>query len=431
MRFERALGCYLAAMVVLPTLTLVLLAPPRWPYALLLGVALLALALALRRRLLYPLRTVGTLIESLRQGDFTHRAAAATRGDALGEVLLELNALSDSLHADRLRVQESAALLRRVLAVIDIAIFAFGESGRLCLINPSAQRLLRLDATAALGQPAVALGLDLVLRSANEQTLALDFPGGSGRYVVRHATFRESGLPHRLLVLSDFSRPLSESERAAFSRLVRVMTHEINNSLTPVQSLAQTLHVMLGGAPLTSDQLSGAREGLAVIAQRAAALNRFMSAFGQLARLPPPQRVRTELTALLAQLAVLEPLLPIQFDIGAEAHAMVDPDQLTQALINLLKNATDASLPSHGGVTIRLLVDASNVEIQIIDDGPGPPSADNLFVPFFTTKPNGSGIGLVLSKQIIEAHAGSLRLESRGGAPGCVARVIIPNVEIN
>lgn len=391
--------------------------------ALLLG---LAAAFYLRRRVIFPLYTLSNLLEALREGDFSLRGTRARRGDAIGEVIWEINALSETLRQQRLRVEETLALLTKVMAAVDIAIFAFDAQQRLRLINPAGARLLSLTADEAQGRTAEELGLADCLAVDNAATVRRSFAGGAGTFDVRHAVFREGGLRNDLLTITDLSQALREEERRAWQRLIRVLGHELNNSLAPIKSMASTLADLVAREPPPPDWREDARYGLGVIADRADALARFMSGYTTLAKLPPPRKRAVDLSGLLARVRTLETRVAVRCEVSEGIHVQVDPDQLEQALINLVKNAAEASMTQGGGVSIHAQVEPHTVRIGIVDEGPGLSGSENLFVPFFTTKPGGSGIGLVLARQIVEAHGGSLVLRNRGDRSGCIAEVTLP-----
>jgi nitrogen fixation/metabolism regulation signal transduction histidine kinase len=385
----------------------------------------LLLALRLRANVAFPLYTVSNLLEALREGDFSLRGSRARRGDAIGEVVWEVNALSQTLREQRLRVEETVALLSKVLQGIDLAILTFDADRRLRLINPAAERLLGLAHGAGLGVVSSELGVDDCLAVAEAATLRRAFPGGSGPFEVRRAQFREGGRPHDLLVISDVSRALREEERAAWQRLIRVLGHELNNSLAPIKSMAATLSGLIAREPLPSDWRDDARAGLDVIGDRAAALNRFMLGYTTLARMPPPTRRRTAIAELVARVAKLEHRVPVRVTAGEELSLDVDADQVEQALINLLRNAAEAAGPLGGAVDLRWRREGEVLAIEVIDEGPGLAASENLFVPFFTTKPGGSGIGLVLARQVAEAHGGALSLGNRSDRTGCIAKLTL------
>jgi two-component system nitrogen regulation sensor histidine kinase NtrY len=395
----------------------------------LLALGLLAtaiLAARLQRQVVYPLYTLANLLEALREGDYSLRGSRAQRRDAIGEVVWEVNTLSQTLRDQRLKVEETSALLAKIIASIDIAIFSFDGEGHLRLINPAGERLLAMRARAALGKRADQLGLADALGIEGSETLKRGFPGGSGRWDIRRFTFREGGLPQDLVVITDLSRALREEERQAWQRLIRVLGHELNNSLAPIKSMAGTVQSLLGMQPLPDDWNEDARHGLRVIGDRADALARFMVGYASLARLPPPRRQSVDLAPLLEHVVALEQRLPVRLSAGPEVRVDVDPDQLEQTLINLVKNAVEASQPQQGAVELRWSAERDRLRIEVLDEGLGLASSDNLFVPFFTTKPGGSGIGLVLAQQIVEGHGGVLTLTDRGDRRGCVAIVDLP-----
>ncbi len=396
-------------------------------WALMSGLLLLTAVFAsyLRHRVVYPLHTLANLLEALREGDYSLRGSRARRRDAIGEVVWEVNTLSQTLRDQRLKVEETSALLGKVVAAIDIAIFSFDAEGVLRLVNPAGERLIALRAAQALGRSAQELGLIQVLRSEDE-TLRHTFPGGSGRWNARRFHFREGGKPHDLLVVADLSRALREEERLAWQRLLRVLGHELNNSLAPIKSMAGTVGDLLAMQPLPPDWNPDARHGLRVIGDRADALARFMLGYASLARLPPPRLQTIELAPLLRRVVALEQRLPIRLEEGQSVRIEADADQLEQAFINLCRNAVEAAQPQGGGVELRWRMTRDQVQIDILDEGLGLGPSDNLFVPFFTTKPGGSGIGLALARQIVEGHGGSLNLENRSDARGCIARVELP-----
>jgi nitrogen fixation/metabolism regulation signal transduction histidine kinase len=386
-------------------------------------VATLLLARWQYRRVVFPLYTLSGLLEALRQGDYSLRGV---QGGVLGDAIYDINALAERLQRERLEFEESSYLLGKTLAALDSAVFVFDEAQRLRLLNPAAQRLLDAERHRLFGLSAAELGLAPLLEGPAARLMTHVFPGRSGRFEIRHAALRSGGRGGRLLVVNDVGRVLREEERAAWQRLLRVLGHEVNNSLAPIQSMAGTLATLVARDPLPEDWREDFRGGLELIGHRAEALGRFLSSYSKLARLPPPQPRAVELSALLAKLAKLEQRLPVTVQAGEPLTVLADPDQLEQALINLLRNAVEAALPE-GGVRLRWRRDGERAVIEVEDDGPGPPPSDNLFVPFFTTKSGGSGIGLALARQIAEAHEGGVALLAREDAHGALARLWLPS----
>jgi two-component system nitrogen regulation sensor histidine kinase NtrY len=385
----------------------------------------LVVAIGLRDRIIRPLQTVSNLLAALREDDFSIRARVAEPNDALGQVMLEINTLAETLRTQRLGAQEATVLLRAVMAEIDVAIFAFDSGKRLVLVNRYGERLLGRDAAELIGRAADDLGLQGALTDSSA-IQDLSFPGGAGRWEIRRTKFWQGGTPHELFALSDLSQPLREQERLAWRRLIRVIGHELNNSLAPIKSIAGSLESLLGRTPPPDDWRDDMQRGLAVIASRADALSRFTTAYARLARLPAPTRNVVDFGPLVRRVVTLESRLPISIDGSPDLTISADPDQIEQLLINLVRNAVDAALETGGGVQIGWTSQYHTLEVRIDDEGPGLQSTGNLFVPFFTTKSGGSGIGLVLSRQIAEGHGGSLMLENRPDRRGTRATLRLP-----
>ncbi len=389
------------------------------------GVIWLALAFRLQGEVVYHLQTLSNLLEALREGDYSLRGRRARRGDVLGEVIWEINELSNTLRTQRHEAREASALLQKVIGELDAAVFTFDGEHKLRLVNRAGEKLLARHSRALLGLSATQLKLDDLLEQEGRVIAQRSFPNGSGRWDIWRGRFREGGLPHYLLVISDLSHALREEERKAWQRLIRVIGHELNNSLAPIRSMAETLRATINRDVLPDDWREDLQTGLGIIADRSDALNRFMSAYAMLAKLPAPRMKQVNIAELIGKTAAMDKRQVVRLQ-GNEMAVSADPDQIEQLLINLLKNAMDAQAGLDGEIEVAWRERGSNLELDIIDNGPGIANTDNLFVPFFTTKPGGTGIGLVLSRQIAEAHGGSLVLFNRGEGRGCVARLSLP-----
>jgi nitrogen fixation/metabolism regulation signal transduction histidine kinase len=447
-RFERRVIAFTALLVVpglLVSAILIWLLPWSTESKIALFVAELLtcslLALALHEHIIRPLQTLANVVGALREEDYSFRARNAVPNDALGELSLELNALADLLSRHRTGAMEATALLQRVVEEVDIPIFAFDPANTLRLVNSAGEKLLHRSSSQLLGQSAAQLGLEECFTRENESLVSLAL-GAGARWFVRRSSFRQQGIPHTLVVLSDVSRALREEERRAWQRLIRVIGHELNNSLTPIKSIAGSLSARLDDTDLQSAQRQDFARGLGIIETRAASLNRFLQAYRQLAQMPAPVLRECSVADLIRRAASLETRAEIAVASNSDVMLMADADQLEQMLINLLHNAADAVLESRSNgdqtsaatvnspegpqIRVRWARSASQLILTIEDSGPGLMNPGNTFVPFYTTKPEGSGIGLVLSRQIAEAHGGSLELSNRSGERGCVVRVNLP-----
>ena len=397
-----------------------------WQSAAALAVATALLVYYLWEYATDSLRLASSFIAALREQDYSMRVRTPLAGDGLAEIFNEIHALARQLRSRHLSGLEAAALVRAIVAEIDSAIFAFDRDLMLRLINPAGEALLGAGASLLLGRRYDENGLTEAFAGAELRTIDLAFAGASGRYRIRRSAFRDEGRPHHLLVISDLSRPLREEELQAWRRLVRVISHELNNSLAPIESIASSLLVLLAREPLPADWKDDANRGLAVITSRAQSLTRFIEAYARLAKLPRPKMTDIDIESLVRDVAALEMRQSVDVLCGPRTTITADRDQLEQLLINLVRNAVDAARQTGGGAGVTWRCMRRELEIVVTDEGPGLSGTENLFVPFFTTKPGGTGIGLVLSRQIANAHGGSLMLHRRADRRGCEAVLRLP-----
>ena len=405
------------------------------------------LAMALQEQTTRPLQTLANVIAALREEDYSFRARGTATDDALGELSLEVNALADLLADQRIRAIEATALLRRVVEEIEVPLFTFDPHQILRLVNSAGERLLQKPSVRLLGRTAKEIGLDKCLSVESGTLVPLHFHDPNARWLVRRSSFRQKGVPHTLVVLSDVSRALREEERGAWQRLIRVLGHELNNSLTPIKSIAGSLNAQVSKTVPDANARQDFQRGLTIIGTRADSLNRFLQAYRQLAQMPPPVFRQTALAPIVERVAGLETRLRVQVVPGPDVQLMLDPDQFEQMLINLARNAVEAVLePRHTEngaqeatnvvsprwdpqVVLHWDVTGKELVLTVDDNGPGFLNPSNAFVPFYTTKPAGSGIGLVLCRQIAEAHGGSIELVNQSDKKGCRARVVLPRTQ--
>ncbi len=384
-------------------------------------------ASAARQLAIRSLNLVANLLGALREGDYSIRGLTAKSGSSMALVMREVNDLGSTLQRQRTEAVESTALLTHVMEEIGVAVFAFDPANHLLLANKAGEELVGKPSDEIVGQPASALGFDEYLAGEPRRLVDRIFGGRRGRYEVRRAVFYREGRPHHLVVLADLSQALREQEQAAWQRIVRVLSHEINNSLTPIKSIAHSLRRIVDRAP-EFQRTSEVQQGLSLIEERSGALGRFLRSYAQLARLPKPNPKLVDVPGLVTRIVDLEKRLPVTVHPSPVVKLVADSDQIEQLLINVIRNAVDASLETGGQVSIGWKRAGDWFELNIDDEGKGLPDTSNLFVPFFTTKPSGSGIGLALSRQIAEAHGGTIALENRVAGPGCRATLRLPLV---
>jgi len=380
----------------------------------------------LHTRVVRPLQTISNLLAAMREGDFSLRARSLNPEDDIGLLYLEANALADLLRGQRLGVIEATALVRTVMAEIDAAVFTFDDAtGTLVFVNRGGERLLDAPAERLVGRHASAIGLADCLEG--ETPRVLDQRGAyANRWELRRSSFRQDGRSHTLVLLTDVHRALQAEEREAWQRLIRVLSHEINNSLAPIRSFAGSLRALVDRTDRGAESDADLREGLSVIEQRADSLGRFIAAYARLARLPRPVPQAMSVADWVTRTATMESRIAVRVSPGPDGEVMADRDQLDQLLINLVRNAADAVEATDGGVVVRWELRRDEVEVVVEDEGTGLAGRENLFVPFYTTKPGGSGIGLALSRRIAEAHGGTLVLENRRDVTGCRAILRLP-----
>ena len=451
LRFEVRLAALLVGLA-LPTLVLAAIALYLWHASVLVWVCVLVvlvlamawLGSAIFQHIVRPLQTLSNVVAALRENEYSFRAREIGQGDALGDLAAQINELAGDLRVRRHRESETFALLERVVESMELPVFAFNEAAELQLTNPAARKMLQLPANSMLQRSAGSLGLTGLLDCADNSVVTLTMHGREGRWMVRRSKFYQEGMPHTLLLLSDVSGVLREQERQAWQRLIRVLAHEVNNSLTPIKSIAGSLRSRMMRKFAASTDIPSRVEanklevnpvdmehGLAIIEERAESLNRFLQAYSQLAKLPPPVKSLSAAAPLLERICHLETRATVTLEVAENVDIYADAAQLEQALINLVRNAIDAAMQAHedkSAVRVKVVckLQSDTTLILVEDNGTGLANPANLFVPLYTTKPGGMGVGLILALQIIEAHGGTLTVANRTDGPGCRAEIHLP-----
>jgi two-component system, NtrC family, nitrogen regulation sensor histidine kinase NtrY len=386
---------------------------------------ILIVAGTVRGELLRHVRTLSNLVESIRKNDYSMKGARAREPGELAELYRQVNALTDSLKESRQGEQELLGILERIVSQINVAIVVCDSDDKIRLVNRLAVALLKASAEDLIGVEFADTVLAQLPLASETRLLDFRFPGGAGRWQVTQHHYRQQGRTSRILFIADLKQVLSDEEIAAWQRLIRVISHEVNNSLTPITSLCQTLTNILG-RPDSVNYAEDVRQSLRVIAERANGLKEFIAVYARLARLPEPNKVLFPAADLVAKLRGFFSDKALGIAPFPDVTLFGDSVHLEQALINLIKNGLEANPADAPAIQLSCHVADGLCEFQVLDRGPGISNAENLFVPFYTTKSEGAGIGLVLCRQIAAKHHGHVSLANRPDGPGAVARLVLP-----
>lgn len=379
------------------------------------------------QKISYQFRSISNLLEALIQGDYALRARSDQSGGALDELVSAMNDLAQGMSQQRWESVESQLLLRTIIEHIDVAIIALTQNNQIRFSNPAADHLLQLHNTSSNQQLLQQLAFVQELTSGCHQLVELSLGYQQGRFNVYIEEFRDAGKQHKLLFITDMRSLLRTEERKAWQDLIRVISHEINNSLSPIASISQTLKRLIERDARGETLAEDLREGLHIISERAIGLSQFVESYKQLAKLPEPQIQPLAIRPLVEKIVALFNHTAIEIETETNFTLQLDPIQFEQVLINLIKNAVEATALTNPSsiIKIRWAVSHQFFKLDICDQGTGISNPNNLFVPFYSTKKQGSGIGLVLSRQIIEAHNGRLTLSNQDSG-GCCASIELP-----
>lgn len=386
--------------------------------AFILTVSLAVGLVAIRKLLSRQFMGVSNVLESLSNGDFTSTLTHGDTNSAWSELQFEVNRLAKKLHNQRISSVESDNILDKLIEEFDIPLLVIDRSDALVNINQAGTALFSLSKGELLGLSYHQLRLAPLAEAKGGSLVEFTFPRRSGRWEVKRNVFRKSGSRLTLLLLNDLSRTLREEERRAWQRMLRVISHELNNSLSSITSIAETLRD--NSHKLSPKQM---HKSMDIIAERGYQLQKFTESYSQLAKLPEPEIEIIDLPVLITKCC---DVVVGRFDICQTPLTIkADNSQMQQLFINIIKNAREAS-PHDAVVSINWAENHYGVQVNVLDNGTGLLSCENIFVPFYTTKPGGNGIGLYLCKQIAENHNGTLTLKNRHDAQGCVVSLWLP-----
>ncbi|MCO7190128.1 ATP-binding protein [Pseudoalteromonas sp. XMcav2-N-2] len=361
-------------------------------------------------------------LEAMLQADFSQQIRPHFSSGQVAAFEQQLIALGEQLHRQKSRYNSQIFVIYQLIDKLNTPILVFTEDTRLSYANQAFESLYRQPWQHYKGALATSLGLEETPHGwrfiSNAQ---------SARWQLHSSYFFEQGQRHSLLVALDITKALRQKELAAWQQLIRVISHEIRNSLTPVSSLAQSL----GERAASSRE----RQALGVIEQRCQHLQHFVARYGQLSKAIEPQIQPTQLLALFDSVRELfASQHPAQhIELHCQAHQChCDPELLEQVLINLVKNAIEANQaadPPGQRVELRSYYLSPAVVIEVADEGGGFANLDNVLTPFYSTKPDGQGIGLTLSQHVIESHDGQLEVsnDESGERMGAVIKVTLPS----
>jgi nitrogen fixation/metabolism regulation signal transduction histidine kinase len=357
----------------------------------------------------------------IREQEFTSRFLEVGQPE-IDDLIAVYNRMVDNLREERTRLREQHHFLGQILAVSPSGVVILDFDQRVSDVNPAAERLLARPAGELIGRPLEEIGGPLAdalaaLAPGGAEVITLS---GTRRVKCHHGTFLDRGFPRGFRLIEELTEELRQSERGAYEKLIRVMSHEVNNSLAAANSL---LHSCLTySAELTGDSRIDFERAIGVVIQRTEQLNSFMRRFAGVFRLPLPLKQPADLVDVLERIVRLlsarEEAATISWKWQVSERplpAEMDRGQMEQALLNVVQNAVEAAGPA-GTITIHASSTSGRVRLMIDDTGPGiaPEAQANLFTPFFSTKPHGQGIGLTLVQEVLTAHGFDYALERIG-----------------
>ncbi len=392
------------------------------------GLLIIYTSYQIYRKLTHQMLSMQNLLHSLAQGDYSFRLRPLYDNGELGKLIKTINTLSNRLSQQRRETVESQLLLSTIIEHIDVAIVALNDESIVSFYNAAAKNLFLIEQAGSRLTLIDPLAFVNSLPAGHHQVIELALRFTRGKYQIHLEEFREAGQQHKLLFVTDVNRLLRNEERKAWQSLVRVISHEINNSLSPIASISQTLSRLISRQETLLEDYDDLIDGLAIITSRANGLKEFLDGYKQLAKFPEPQLQWVFIDKLIRKTAVLFKEQNIIFDGASDTRICIDPVKFEQVMINLIKNAAEsmAQINVLGTIQISWTTDGTLFRLIICDQGAGINNADNFFVPFYSTKKNGMGIGLVLCREIIEAHNGRLSIANKLDEKGCCVSIELP-----
>jgi len=422
--------CWLIIVTLLPTLVLFIAMGIAFDFKLLgwstVGLGLVisygCLVIALYRLVITPYYSLTSLTEALKMEDYSLRAKSPFSQGIVAKLFNELSSLSQSLQVSKSRYDQQMFLLYGLIEQLESPVLILDQDDQLQHANPAVSQLFSVPWQTLKQSPAQKLGL----KKLNDFWCFDDSKplNMANKWQIRQSEFKENNNNYQLLMLNNISQELQKNEQQAWQNIIRILNHEVRNSLTPISALSQNLLEMPN---LTPEQC---QQAIKIIDSRSNNLLQFIDSYSDLAKLPLPNIQQFDLTELLQGIASL--VKQVTINLSNPLIIKADKGQLEQVLLNLIKNAKEAQLskgkPNKNlseDIEVQVFKTDQQVIIKVLDQGCGIANTDNLFVPFYTTKAEGTGIGLALSRQIISNHQGELTLTNRPDQTGAVASITL------
>jgi len=372
----------------------------------------------IKNKLIQPYFGLLTSLESIKVDDYSFKTIPVFSKGVSAQLFHEVENLAQLLRQKKRLFDEKDLLVHSLIKQLDSPVLLIDEQNKLVYGNQGLSNWINKDWRLMRLTPIKSLGL-----SQLENEWCFDDTEQAQRFKIRSSSFKDHSGQHQLLMLTDISSELRKMQSQSWQQVVRVLSHEIKNTLTPIQSLAQTLAQF--------SQVPDQKEALNVIVERSQNLTEFVQQYSQMTQVYSLNLKEIDLKNTLSKMCMLHPDLVVKNKLDVK-YITADPILFEQVLLNLITNAKQAS-SLQGMDNEKITISFNSYQIvgftilEISDYGSGIQNSDNLFVPFYTTKQNGQGIGLVLCRNIIEQHGGQLTLVNKVNEKGAKACIKIPN----